>query len=351
MLLLTVVPPQILAKKNPNYNPKKETYIQIYDRRLASHEQIKKDEVFNSYAIKNLNDKDEISSWMDSVLPYAFPINPKELEAKVKLVHKYGNNLPAKEFLKSWHSFELSTAKESGGVSLWYGNKDIPKLRFTFPVSKQEKILAEAKNYNDGIKEVKAAKNAVNQVQNYIFDVGQFWTNKTAKILREHVVSLFDTVGNANVQIPLTQQFKNIITNNAGIELPEALKNITETQIKNAIENNNRSINNLPYPESIEEALMEYPLEALEVSDDITSVFAYPEFKKLAGSVLYENSMKKAAVNILKKLQDKNISAGMLVDDGELNEDNARVVQLISDDIARFLLLKSLNPSLDVEDV
>ena len=331
------------GKSNNGYDSKKPTYIQIYDKRLTSLEQLKSDKVFYNYAIRNIPEKDDISDWMDSVMPYSFPVNVSEIYKKSKLALK-NKDVPAKEFLKTWNHFELSTAKEASGLSLWTGNKDIAKLRFTLPSAKQKLIEESASSTIEGIKNKNAALEATEQVQDYIAGVGEFWTNKTAKILREYIANQF--AGALTVS-----DFKNIILAKAGKDLPEAIKYITDVQIQRALEDNYEAAKLLLLPENITDALAEYPLEALEVSDDITSIFAYPSFKEKVSEKLYPAAMKDATIKILEKIDKKNILAGNLLKNGEINEENISIFQLISDDIARFILIKGLSNSFNVDDI
>ncbi len=54
----------------------KPTYVQIYDKRLATPDQINNDDVIRNYGNKNPEDPNEINNYMDSVVPYRFKINP-----------------------------------------------------------------------------------------------------------------------------------------------------------------------------------------------------------------------------------------------------------------------------------
>jgi len=71
-------------KGEENWEPSKRdkskpTYVQIYDKRLATQEQVNNDEIIRSYDNKNSKDSNEINDYMDSVIPYRFKINPDEV--------------------------------------------------------------------------------------------------------------------------------------------------------------------------------------------------------------------------------------------------------------------------------
>ena len=327
---------------NRTYDPQKETYIQIYDKRLTSQEQLQKDEVFTNYAIRNTKNPDDISNWMDSVSPYAFPVKAADIIKRAKLIRRNSDILP-KEYLTKWENFELTNAKDSSGILLWTGTKDIPKLRFVFPDAKKKQVLQNANTKYDGMKEIAEIENSVENVQNYIVDVGKFWTNKTAKILREYIAREISQAKDAS-------DYKRVIISKAlAGRLPEEMKYITDVQIKNALDGNYEASYNLQVPATLADALSEYPLEALEVSDDLTTIFAYPEFKANFEKYIMPD-MEKIAAQILRRLDSENLPYGKFYKDVRIKRDSMRILQLISDDIKRFLVLKSLNSDIHTED-
>ena len=65
------------------YDPKKPTFVQLYDERLASDKQLKENKPFTSYE-KDLANHYEISSYDDAVIPYYFEVDPNELSKNIK---------------------------------------------------------------------------------------------------------------------------------------------------------------------------------------------------------------------------------------------------------------------------
>ena len=334
-------PTEDFGKQNKSYDSEKETYIQLYDKRLTSETQLQKDEVFKSYDIKNTPNSDDIKDWLDSVRPYAFPVKASEVVKKAKLA-KGSEELLPQDFLFKWKNFELATAKHASGVNLWAGNKDIPKLRFVFPALKKQTIYDNAPTMYDAQKSIEEIEGATEDVQNYIVNVGKFWTNKTAKILREYIVN---ELGDASSP----EDFKRIITAKSGSSLPETMKYLTRAQIQNALDNKYEATQLLQIPFDVSDALAEYPLEAIEVADDLTTVFAYPQFKEVFASDVMPEA-EKITNSILNTLDGKNLPYGKFFDGNITTENGMKTLQLISDDIMRFLILKSLKPSLSVED-
>lgn len=329
------------GKVNRGYDPEKETSIQIYDKRLTSMEQLKKDEVFKSYDIKNTQNPDDITDWTDSLRPYSFPVKASEVIAKAKLAKSDEFLLP-KDYLLKWNNFELASAKDASGLLLWSGNKDIPKLRFVFPDLKKQTIYDNAPTTYDAEREIQKIETATNEVQNYIVSVGEFWTNKTAKILREYIVN---ELGDARTP----EEFQRIISIKSGFTLPEAMKNLSLTQIGNALSDNYAASQMLQVPFDTTEALKEYPLEAIEVSDDLTTIFSYPEFKENFDSEIMPIAEKLTNL-ILNHLDSQNLPYGKFFENNIPTQNGMKTLQLISDDIMRFLILKSLNPELTIED-
>lgn len=330
------------GKKNPKYDATKESFIQLYDKRLTSKEQLASEDLIVNYDIRNTKIRDDIKGWKDSVYPYAFPVTSEEIIKKASKAKKY-RTTPAKEALKDWENFTLTPAKESAGLSLWQGNKDMAKLKFAFPEYKRKEILATL-GRKDGLVEVEKSIQAAQDVQDYVVSIGKYWTNKTAKTLREYIAKELASAGTS------ASSFKRLIDSKAGKTLPAELKHLTVGQIQNALNGEYKATRTLSAPKTIEKALLEYPLEALEVSDDLLSILARPTFKRKI-SVLYQSVMPEITTQILKKLNTEDLPCGKLLNDGELRAGQEKILQLLTDDIAKALLLKGLNQAVDINTV
>ncbi len=78
----------------------------------------------------------------------------------------------------------MAPSDSDGGTTLWVGNKDISKLRFMLTPQDKAKIRF---NYGkDAEAKINKAEQSVNQVQDNIVQVGEFWTGSVAKTLYEH---------------------------------------------------------------------------------------------------------------------------------------------------------------------
>ena len=333
------------GQKNPDYDPKKRTFIQLYDKRLTSIDQLKEDKLIKSYDIKNPSDINAINNWMDVVQPFAFPVPPEEVKNKVK--HALNDkDTEAKEFLKSWRNFDIIRAKGSGGIKLLTGDKDILKLRYTYPVIKRRQTINSGDTIETGQEEMKKIQEATHDVREYTIKVGEYWTNITSKILNEYIVNQLKEVNSA-------KQILDTIKAKAGKDLPDTLKNmnINEKNIQDVLDNKNPITNYIPYPETIEEMLEETPIESIEVSDEILSLVSSKKAKQYLKEYGINELFEKLSLNIINEIQNKGLDCGFIVENGEINPKNYKLLRFLGDDIKKFLFIKSLSPKFNTEDI
>lgn len=90
---------KIHISRNSSYDSKKPTYIQIYDDRLVS-DKLKKDtkNLIKAYDILNTSNKLDINTHDDTVMPYAFEINPETYKKNIEVLNEYNSNLKNKDF-------------------------------------------------------------------------------------------------------------------------------------------------------------------------------------------------------------------------------------------------------------
>lgn len=333
------------GEKNPEYDAKKRTFIQLYDKRLASTEQLKEDKLIRSYDIKNPTDENAINSWMDVVQPFAFPVPPAEVKNKAKHALE-DKNTEAKEFLKSWRNFDIIRAKGSSGIKLLTGDKDILKLRYTYPVIKRRQTINSGDTIETGQEEMKKIQESTHDVREYTIKAGEYWTNKTSKILNEYIVAQLKDATNA-------KQILEIIKNKAGKDLPDTLKSltITEKNIQDVLDNKNPITNYIPYPETIEEMLEETPIESIEVSDEIISLVGSKKAKQNLKEHGVNKLLEALSINIIDKTQNKGLDCGLIIENGVINPKNYKLLRFLGDDIKKFLFIKALSPKLSTEDI
>ncbi len=369
--------------KNPNYTTRKPTYIQVFDDRLASESQMNGDERFNVYANKDSGDNLEIANYKDSVQAYNRRVEPKNVKDNYEKYLKLKNHNPDIEFkntLKEWPNFKIETSNKDGGVSLWVGNSDIAKKRFVvfesvldgMNLSKEEKQLIKAAQY---------------QVQDDTIQVGKFWTSEVSRKLTEYTAhELAEKLGDEKSQQSFEKAIKQLIEEGklapqvSAVMASEGskgspLKNILST---NFMGDRDYSLKTKKLPESLTDGLMSYPLDAIEFSPDLSTIFAYPYIKNLAVTDdtvgmsrfdmfkmgdkyynqmpdrykvlykemddLYANDMTTQAKSIMSDLQDKT-GVKYFTNDGKLNQQGREVYSLVAPDIAKFLVVSALAPN------
>ncbi|OGI28644.1 MAG: hypothetical protein A2287_00705 [Candidatus Melainabacteria bacterium RIFOXYA12_FULL_32_12] len=386
---------------NDEYNPKKPTQIQLYDRRLVTEDQMYNQEEIRSYPVKNLKDPNEIKTYKDSVQPLTFDINPDEIQKKFDSWQNSTEDESFRDKLLQWSNFELVPSNESGGITLWDGNKDIAKLRFT----NTEKAPQEAKSFigrlfnsnkNERHEEI---NKAISQVQDYIVSVGGYWTNEVDKTLTEYTAKeLGKKLGSSSPSLSTAQKADSIFTaiqelaqtqdpnkkdSKANI-LPEKVVDlvnngqITKEHIKNLLESQYNpetkkydgayDLKTGPLPENILDGIMSYPLDAIEFPREICSILSSPHIKKLATNpdevgqksryALMNDSEYDKMSSTYKKLDkvyQKNIvpiakeiiksskhSDQLLNKDGDLSAQGQELFRLVADDIVKYIVIKSI---------
>ena len=367
------------VEKNNNYDNKKPSYVQVYDKRLASKEQVNNDEVIRNYDNKNSKDHNEVNDYMDSIVPYRFEINSKEVGQKLKnweeAKKETKEQLPLRNFLTEWTNFAAAPSDSDGGTTLWVGNKDISKLRFM--LTEQEKKEIKFNYGKDAEEKIKKVEQSINQVQDNIVQVGEFWTNEVAKTLQSHTAKQLTGVKDAK---GYAEKIQDQVKNG---ELPQAGLKVTESQIKNLL-NGSYSLKTAPAPQNITDGLMSYPLDAVEFSSGMSGILGSPFLKKLAssetqiGKSRYEifakeraksedkkyagavpeefrpvyqkmdnviaDQMTRTAVEILKEVENTGKVKTKLLDDetGNLTKDGKELYSLISNDVAKFIVTQGL---------
>lgn len=367
-------------KKTP-VDPTKPTYIQIFDDRLASEAQMSGDAIFDVYAFKDTGDNHEITNYRDSVQAYHARVTPREVAdnyAKYKEAKKYDKDVEFKNSLTRWRGFEIVESNKDGGISLWVGNSDISKKRFIMPESS-----VYYQNLSDDLKPL--VKAAPYQVQDDTVQIGKFWTQEVEKWYTEYIArEIGDKVA---AEMTYAQAIDALVNEN---KLPESAKVVLQkeygsTPLENILTRDifgtdtNYRLKSVKMPETITDGMMSYPLEAIEFSPDLVSVFAYPYMKNLAvtedtigksrfdmyqmGDKYYGKMPEKfretykeadkllaedfsnEAVKILKKLETK-LDKNLLTENNELTDEGKKLYSLIASDIVKFLTVSALAPEI-----
>lgn len=360
---------KIITEKNKNYDPNKPTFAQIYDKRLVKAED--KAVWTNGDPIRGYHGYDpKMKTYMDSVQPVAIEVPAEEVSKKFKQLNgkELGEGIQLKDKLSAWDNFSFVRSDKSGGVTLWDGNKDIAKLMFMRPESK----MAELSQKYDATK----LKAATCQVQDYIVGVGKYWTETVDKTLTEH------TAKNLGDVLKGEKDSKKIISaldelSKKEIISPDVSKLIAKGEINAETIANilDKTKENNPHekylantPKTVKEAVLNTQLDGIEFPREIATLVSSPHLKKLANtedqiglsrSKLLEHpeykNMSKTYQKMDKVLQDvvtpkvieiiksNDELSKNLLDGNELKKGAEHTFRLISDDIVKSVVMKSVS--------
>lgn len=376
---------EIKIKDNKKYDPKRPTYIQIFDTRLVSKAQKDdKENIIKSYDILNTQNPYDINTHNDTVIPFAFEFDPEIYNENMKNLSEYNkkNEKPIKiddiegtRFLSKTANFDLEEKIESN-VETWDANTDILKLNFvnSHAVTEQLKNLPLAEREQ----RLKVLHENNNQVQDYIITSGMFWTQKTKDILTLYAAQNLKDIENkdaAQILAKINENIKDKI-------FPSKIKDLNEELINNVIAGDylsDRKFYNDSYKDQIKMGLMNMPLDSIEFGDNIAGTFATPyiskraihdnevgvsrydlykmgnphiseEFKRVYTYTqkMYEKEMSDFAIQILDMVQQKLPESQKLSSGDDTSLYGKYVLPLLTQEIAKFAVIKALQPDAEV---
>lgn len=393
-------------KRKPNKrDPKKPTYIQIYDKRLVKNpSKLKPNELIESYDKLATNNPVEINTHNDTVVPYSFPINEKTYHKNMENLIEYNkqnpkkpiklNSFQATRMLTKFENFEFEEKFESG-VETWDANADIIKLNYAYSHS-DTVHLKQTLSTEERKKMTKLLERKNYEVQDYAISSGKYWTKKTNQILLTNIAQnlkqselqhLLKT--DSSVKTPADAYYKMIMQKSNNKIFPESLKNDLDKKVIENVLNGRYKLKtptmhqDKSYKELITAGLMEMPLDSVEVGDDIAAVFASPYITKRAETEneigmnrydfihsgapldneyaptfrkmndIYTYGMSAIANEICEMI---NIKLQDLPDAMLLSADNGRnssvlgkyLIPIITSEIAKFIIIKSIDPTAQI---
>lgn len=374
----------VKISKNGHYDPKKPTYVQIFDSRLVTDAQ-KKDtkNLITHYEIPNTENPYDINTHDDTIINYHFEIDPETYNKNVKNLNEYnnatGNNIrldkiEGTRFVNKFETFELEEKIESN-VETWDANTDIVKLNYVYSHADTEAN----KNLSAIEKTRKMEEMTIgnNQVRDYVITSGVYWTQKTKDILTLHVAQNLQDIDKSNPK-KVVESINRAIADG---KFPKKLSvDINSEIINNVLSGkyeSERKFRNIPFAEQIKMGIMNYPLDAIEFGDNIAGVLASPYITKRASEEsqigvsrydlykagnphlleehkdaylrtqkMYENEMATFANDIVDRVQKKlphELSSG-----SEATLYGKYVLPLMTQEIAKFAVIKALQPNATV---
>ena len=280
--------------KNPDYDFKKPTFVQLYDKRLVSQKQLEEtDGLLKRYEITNTENPYEITNHDDVTQLLSFEVDATELNDNIK---KASHGLRESEktfantgFIESILSFEnfRITTKDKGGVDLWDGNMDIAKLNFYLGNTDQAVLDRYEYSTEDKNAQTQKMKRAIYQVQDYTLQAGKYWTKLVSDTQFEYIARTLNGVKRDKVGAYQAKIREEIEKGN----LPAKLKDlITDETISHALRRkyvlDRKSIatKKMEAKGFIREFVMDFPLDSIELGSDITGVIASPYISKRANN-------------------------------------------------------------------
>lgn len=377
---------KISITKNRNYDAKKPTYIQFYDKRLVTDsEKNDTQHLIKTYSKMSTPNVYDLHSHNDSIFPYSFEIDPETYNSNIKNLNNYNKHLNKTVTLDSYMAARLLSKNEmfvadgkfESGFETWDANPDIAKLNFVY--SNADSLAL--KNLSVSDRKIERAKilrgNA--QVQDYVVMSGKYWTQKTDDILRLYVAQNLKGIDPNNASLAYTK----ITTNsNTGIFPKNTKAEVSKAEVENILNgyyNNKRKFEDYDKKSNIIAGLMNMPLDSCEFGDNLVAVLASPLITKRAankseiglsrydiyknGNVnvpdeysktynkmdsIYTNEMYEFAKNVLDKVDIHQPKAAKIFDGNELTEYGQYVLPLLTAEIAKYAVIKSLYPSATV---
>lgn len=372
------------------YNPKEPTYVQIYNVKQVSDDQMKAGSPLIEGYGKPATEAGVLQDGThnDTVMAYAYPIDPKVYKKNVELFNEYNRKRPVGEYvsinsyeatrmLTKFENFEFEN-KFEGGFYTWDANVDMVKYHYTLSNSDLEGVM------HLPLDERKAAIKKIQQknceVQDYAVSSVQYWAKKTNQILNLYTAQ---ALKNVDEEDPATA-LKLINRKISEHVLPEKLSYELNEDIVANVQSGNYTLHGMDSVENMHdtvlEGLMEFPLESAELGKDILSLFSTPYITKRATQPdqigksrmemllannphltkdyealynrtthMYSDTMYDFAKDILTDINKR------LPKDRKLNiyEDTSPygkyVLPLLTQEIAKFAVMKGLMPELDYQ--
>ena len=377
----------VSIKKNHEYNPKKPTYIQFFDTRLVTEEERNDHKsLIKTYSVMSTPNVYDLHSHNDSVFPYYFEIDPEVYNSNIKNLNKYNDINPdstisitspkGARFLSKFRNFMVEGKYESG-FETWDANPDIAKLNFVF--SNADTKALKNLPVDERKREMRKIIRGNFQVQDYAISSGQYWTAKTDDILRLYIAQSLRSVDVENPS-KVYNQIMNLSDNKV---FPKILKTeVSKDEVENVIEgiySNKRKLSKEDKKSQILEGLMNTPLDSFEFGDNIVSVLASPLISKravVASEVgvpryqiykqgnkhlspdykdtyeemdnIYTHEMSDFATTVLDTVDSVLPADRKLFDGDQVTEYGKYVLPLILPMIAKYAVIKSLDPDITV---
>ena len=358
--------------KSKDYDPNKETLIQLYDKTMVTEEQLSKlDEPIDRYRDFKEGRYVDINSHNDTVINYVFAVNPKEHADRLREFARFNKteetpvDLYSPEgtmFIGQFSNFKFNY-KRDGGIFVWDANTDMVKMSYFLSPYDETNVLA---NITDPVERDAVRKKmqiGTYQVRDMAVQSGKYWTQKYSDALNLHLIK---TIGNIDTAEGLNKLVsENLIPPSAALS-DDAVENI----IDDLYELSPKGV--LSKDEVTIKSLMKLQLDSLELADKTVGILASPYITNLAThpdyigksrfelyqqgdphilkenkavydktTSLYTEDLKAFADKVIAQVNE-NSETKLLNPDGSYTVYGEYVVDLMGQEIAKYALLKSV---------
>ncbi|MCI1273634.1 MAG: hypothetical protein LKG27_04270 [Clostridiaceae bacterium] len=385
---------QIHSPASRNYDKYAPTYIQIFDKRFVKNKFTKEDKLIQSYDKLSLPNKLEVNNSNDTVVPNSFMVvDENVVKRHIDEINKLNKELPADKKIKldsynalrliaQFENYSLEDRNIESGFYTWDANPDILKLRYMSSTADDWKMLNVPKNE-------RAYKKAIDnryscEAKDYAITSGIYWSEKTRDTLITYIAQQLKGVdpNKPDEAYALIMDKVNERRNGKpNPQLPLSLRDsLTENMVRNVMDDTyigNHINSKKNYDEMVLSSIMNFPLDTVELGDDIVAAFSSHFMSKRASSPeqigktkyemyemgnphlkddnkdlylktqkIYENELGDFTKEILAKVNSEMSNNMQLYDKKNgCTPLGQEVLPLISKEIAKFAIIKSLVPN------
>jgi len=363
---------KITIKKNPDYNPNKETLFQIYDAKQASERQISDyDKAIKRYEGLTSGKELDFKTHDDTLINYIFQVNPEEYIERLNVMkglnQKSGQNIQLNSadgtiILAQFSNFKIDK-KTEGGFVTWDANTDMAKMNYHIS-GYDEKLNQSIVDRTEREYKQKLQQRGAFEVQDLTIQTGRYWTKMVKEVQTAYTAKTIGNAKNAEAINKLIEQGK--LPNTATVD--------------NNVVNNILNGYYMLEPKGVEDkdsvtlkALMSLPLDALEFGENTVGVLSTSYFSNRATNEetlgksrfelyktqnphlvepytknynktneLFTENLKQFTDNVIQEF-DKLSDEKLLDSEGNYTEYGEYIIELVGKDIAKYALLKSLS--------
>ncbi len=281
----------------------KPTYIQFYDNRLLNPDDVEDGKLHFDYNYTPENfDHYDITTHQDSVQPYAFEIDPKDKKLEIFKDKKAVllKDIPDLNDFLTFPNYTIGQKNSASGATCWDGNVDIIKMNLSNP------------RYFDS-KNVEGFENA----RKYLLGVADFWTEG----IQSHLI--LETAKNPKEFAAIAAKNDVVYSEITKKENLSNFESLVLAQNKTALD-----------------VVKNFPLQSLETSEELSAIFAQPEFAK---EFLTEERQKQIA-QIIDSAIDRAIPEKFKDNSDYYLAYRKYVVKTYGNDILRNIYASALKP-------